>query len=224
MAFFERLFGWEAERVPFEGHISHYTLNTAVAVRILDDPAAAPLVPNYRVSDLEQTIRSIEAAGGDVARSETTPDGGGWARALDDQGLPLLVFRPNDRYHTQPTKTATGDVGLVFIRADARRAERFYASVLGWRLERAHPDTQYFHATPRVGVFDEAAAFGRDVVRSATLYISVDTLSTALARIEELGGTTGPAAQDMGPYFTAICTDDQGTEFGLMAETLEGEP
>ena len=224
MAFFERQFGWQAERVPFEGHISHYTLNTAVTVRILDDPAAAPLVPNYRVSHLDQTIRAIEAAGGDVTRSETTPDGGGWAWALDDQGLPLLVFRPNDRDHAPPTKTATGDVGLVFIRADAPRAQRFYARVLGWRLERAHPDSQYFQAIPRVGVFDEAAAFGRHVVPSAALYISVDTLSTALTRIEELGGTTGPAAQDMGPYFTAMCTDDQGTEFGLMAETLQGGP
>ena len=81
MAFFERQFGWQAERVPFEGHISHYTLNTAVTVPILDDPAAAPLVPNYRVSHLDQTIRAIEAAGGDVTRSETTPDGGGWAWA-----------------------------------------------------------------------------------------------------------------------------------------------
>jgi hypothetical protein len=50
--------------VPFEGHISHYTLNTAVTVRTLDDPAAAPRAPNYRVSHLDQTIRAIEAAEG----------------------------------------------------------------------------------------------------------------------------------------------------------------
>ena len=48
--------------------------------------------------------------------------------------------------------------------------------------------------------------------------------STALARIEELGGTTGPPVQNIGPYFTAMCTDGQGTQFGLMAETLQGEP
>jgi predicted enzyme related to lactoylglutathione lyase len=224
MAFFERLFGWEAERVPFEGHISHYTLNTAVTVRILDDPSAAPIVPNYRVSRLDHTVRAIKAAGGRVTKSEATPDGGGWAWAVDDQGIPLLVFRPSDRYHAQPTRTATGDVGLIFIRANASRAERFYASVLGWRLERSHPDSQYFHAVPRVGIFDESAAFGREVNSSATLYLAVDNLSLALARVEELGGHAGPAAQDMGPYFTAMCTDDQGTEFGLMAETLEGAP
>jgi predicted enzyme related to lactoylglutathione lyase len=224
MAFFERLLGWEAERVPFEGHVSYYTLNTAVTVRILDDPSASPLVPNYQVSHVERTIRAIEAAGGRVTRSEPAHDGGGWAWALDDQGIPLLVFRPSGREHAHPTRTATGDVGLVFIRADAPRAERFYASVLGWRLERSHPESQYFHAVPRVGVFDEAAAFGREVIPTATLYISVDTLSPVLARVEELGGHTGPAAQDMGAYFTAMCTDDQGTQFGLIAETLEGEP
>jgi hypothetical protein len=49
----------------------------------------------------------------------------------------------------------------------------------------------------------------------------VDALAPALARIEELGGRAGPGAQDMGPYFSARCADDQGTEFGLIATSLD---
>ncbi len=41
MQFFGSLFGWQAERVPFDGHVSHYTVNTATTIRLLDDAAVA---------------------------------------------------------------------------------------------------------------------------------------------------------------------------------------
>ena len=222
MTFFGSLFAWEAERVVHERKVSHYTLNTAVTVRLLEDPAVAPVVPNYRVSDVGATIRAIDQAGGRIARSEAAADGGGWARGEDDQGLPLLVYRP-DGYenHGGRRREPTGDVGLVFIRADVPRAGRFYGAVLGWGLRRDHPESYYFDAVPHVGIFDEGAAFGGDVVPSTTIYFAVDLLGPALAEVEELGGQAGTAARDMGPYFTAMCTDDQGTEFGLMALELE---
>ena len=221
MAFFGALLGWEAERVVLGGYVSHYTLNTEVTVRLLEDPAVPPVVPNYAVTDVAAAVRSIEAAGGRVTAAEVAPDGGGWASGTDDQGVPLLVYRPGgDRWHAAPTRPATGDVGLVFIREDATRGERFYGAALGWRVTRSHPASQYFDAVPRVGIFDEAAAFGGSVEPSVTLYASVGALAPALARVEDLGGRAGPG-QDMGPYVSAVCTDDQGTGFGLMAATLE---
>ena len=33
--------------------------------------------------------------------------------------------------------------------------------------------------------------------------------------------SAGEHAQDMGPYFRAVCTDDQGTTFGVMSAVLE---
>jgi predicted enzyme related to lactoylglutathione lyase len=221
MAFFGALVGWEAERVVLGDHVSHYTLNTEVTVRLLDDPAVPPVVPNYGVTDVAAAVRSIEAAGGRVTDAAVAPDGGGWATGTDDQGVPLLVYRPGGYAHAPATGTPTGDVGLVFIREDAARAERFYGTVLGWQLARAHPSSQYFDAIPRVGIFDEAAARGGPVEPSVTFYVSVDALAPALARVEDLGGTAGPGSQDMGPNFSAICADDQGTEFGLIAATLE---
>jgi predicted enzyme related to lactoylglutathione lyase len=222
MAFFGALLGWEAERVVFSDHVSHYTVNTEVTVRLLDDPAVPPVVPNYGVTDVAAAVRSIEAAGGRVTAAEVAPDGGGWATGTDDQGVPLLVYRPGGYdEHAPATRPPTGEVGLVFIREDATRAERFYRGVLGWQLARAHPGSQYFDAVPKVGIFDEATAFGRPVEPGVTFYVSVDALAPALARVEDLGGTAGPSSQDLGPYFSAVCADDQGTEFGLMAGTLE---
>ena len=124
MRFFGSLLGWQGERVEFDNHISHYTVNNAVTVRLLDDPTSPPVVANYAVSEVAETIRRIEAA-----------------------------------------------------------------------------------------------AFGTEVVPSETLYLAVEALEPAAAKVAELGGHAGDIAQDMGPYWTCMCTDDQGTTFGLMSLT-----
>jgi hypothetical protein len=31
----------------------------------------------------------------------------------------------------------------------------------------------------------------------------------------------GEALMDMGPFYTALCSDDQGTEFGVMARSMD---
>ena len=218
MQFFGSLFGWQAERVPFDGHVSHYTVNTITTIRILDDPASPPVVPNYAVADVRRVMDAVDGRGGRISEADPAPDGGGWARGVDDQGLPLLVYRPGGYHaHAAPTQRPSGELGLVFIRADADRAATFYGEVLGWTLTAAHPESHYFDAVPGVGVFDEAAAFGRPVEPSVTPYVSVDALLPVLRRIEALGGVAGAHAQDMGPYFTALCRDDQGTTFGVMS-------
>lgn len=224
MAFFGELFEWDGERVEFDGRMNYYTLNTEVTVRLIADPDAPAVVPNYRANDVGAAIARIEAAGGHIDASEVADDGGGWARGRDDQGLPLLVYRPRpyDPAGGAPRRAAGGEVGLVFIREDAERARRFYRSVFGWPFERVHPDSHYFDTVTHVAVFDEGAAFDRPVEPNATIYIQVPVLAPFLAKVNELGGRAGAAAQDMGPFFTAMCTDDQGTEFGLMSDTHDG--
>jgi predicted enzyme related to lactoylglutathione lyase len=222
MRFFGALFGWEAERVPMGGHVSHYVTNTATTVRILDDPETPPVVPNYAADDVPRVMHAVSDRGGTITDADAAPDGGGWARGVDDQNLPLLVFRPGGYHaHDRPTRPASGEVGVVFLRADATKAASFYGAVLGWQLTRDDPASQYFDAVPNVGIFDEAVAFGRPVTPSTTLYFSVDMLLPVLRRVEDLGGNAGEHALDMGPYFSALCTDDQGTTFGVMSRALE---
>lgn len=224
MAFFGAAFAWQAARVLFEGTVSHYTLNTSVTVRLIGDPEAPAVRPNYRVVDVAAAVRAIEEGGGRVTASEVTSDGGGWAQGEDDQGVPLLVYRPYGGYsHEEPTVTPTGDVGLVFIREDAARAERFYRRLLGWQVERTHPQSHYFDTVPLVGIFDENAAFSTNRPASVSFFVSVPAIRPALDKIAELGGHAGPVPSepDMGPYFSVECTDDQGTRFGLLATTLD---
>ena len=71
IAFFGSLFDWQAERVLFDEHVSHYTINTAMTIRLLDDPDAPPMVPNYAVADVPAAIAAVDAAGGRVTEVRT---------------------------------------------------------------------------------------------------------------------------------------------------------
>jgi predicted enzyme related to lactoylglutathione lyase len=222
MQFFGSMFGWVGERFA-DDHVSHYILNTAVTVRLLDDPASASVRPNYVVDDVGAAVAAIEALGGQVTASDATPDGGGWAFAEDSEQVPLLVFRPSDRHHTESDAPVSGDVAFVFVREGKDAAARFYGAVLGWELRVGHPGSFYFDAVEHVGVFDENAAFGTDQPASVSLFLEVPALRPAIARLVDLGGTAGPVPgeRDMGPYFSVTCTDDQGTTFGLVSTELD---
>ncbi|MFI5047085.1 MAG: VOC family protein [Acidimicrobiia bacterium] len=222
MAFFGELFGWVGERWASD-HVSHYVLNTRVTVRLLDDPNAAPVRPNYVVDDVGMAIAAIEASGGRVSDTDASSDGGGWAYAEDGEGVPLVVYRPSGDSHAESDAPVSGDVGLVFVTEDADAARRFYGTVLGWPFVVPHPGSWYFDTVEHVGVFDEHAAFGTRDPASVVLYLEVPALHPALARLVELGGTSAPAPEEpnMGPYFSVLCTDDQGTRFGLMAQSLD---
>ena len=222
MQFFASLFGWVGERF-VDDHVSHYILNTSVTVRLVDDPAAAPVRPNYVVDDVNVALDAIEANGGRVTDGGATADGGGWAYADDPEGVPLVVFRPSGAHHAESDAPVSGDVGLVFIKEDADAARGFYGPVLGWQLTPPHPDAHYFDTVEFVGVFDERAAFGTDTRAGAVLYLGVPTLGTALARLVDLGGTAEavPDEPNMGPYFSVMCTDDQGTTFGILSQSLD---
>ena len=108
------------------------------------------------------SARSVAAADA-ITESEPAPDGGGWARGVDDQGLPLLVYRPGalSRARRTDARPHPAELGLVFIRADVSKAAAFYGEVLGWTFTPAHPGSHYFDTVAGVGVFDEAAAFGQ---------------------------------------------------------------
>ena len=219
IVFFGAAFGWRSERFDGDGHVSHYVNNTEVTVRLMDDPGAADVRPNYRVRDVAAAVAAIEVAGGRVTSADVRPDGSGWAFADDAAGLPLLVYRPTDAYHDTADVPVRADVGLVFLVESEQSASPFYRSVLGWELRPDHDGSTYYDAAPRVGVWDEAAATGASVAPSITLYLEVPALAPAVADIRRLGGTADdvPADPDMGPLYTVRCTDDQGTRFGLLS-------
>jgi len=97
---------------------------------------------------------------------------------------------------------------------DVDRARRFYGGLFDWEF-----DTQAGGArieTPNV----PGGLHGGDAGATPYLFFRVDDLDAALARVRELGGEIGDDVGDdpdtvarFGRF--AMCTDDQGSGFGL---------
>ena len=134
MQFFGSLFGWVGERFA-DDHVSHYVLNTAVTVRLLDDPASAPVRPNYVVDDVGAAVAAIEALGGQrhgIRRDLPTAAAGPLPRTASRCRWSCSGHPVGD--HPESDAPVSGDVAFVFVREDKDAAARFYGAVLGWEL------------------------------------------------------------------------------------------
>ena len=209
ISFFERLFGWEAERTTWDGHVSHYVVNTKTLLVLRDNPTVPPVRLWYRVPDVASAVARVQELGGIVGESETTPDGGGWAEVADDQGTPFGLTRPRGDYgdHQQPIAEPTGDLGYLTISVtDTTAGREFYGSLLGWQFnDHHHVDNAGLPLGLRPGL---------DQRRPIDLYFRVADYEAAAARVRELGGTTEDF-YDSPSGRGCQCLDDQGTVFFL---------
>jgi uncharacterized protein len=105
---------------------------------------------------------------------------------------------------------------IEFPADDPARARRFWAELLGVRLEARQDGEgegwQTHSGVPAVGVH----ARGRGPGDSASLpYFAVSDLAEALKRVEALGGSVVHPGEAW-----AICKDSEGSPFGLAQESL----
>lgn len=231
-AFFGSLFGWVTERRPYRGHTWHYAVNTGVTVVLIDDPEMPDVRLCVKVDDMTGMDAALRRAGGQVAEAEIGDDGTGWARATDNQGIGLTVYRSARDYPHADVAAATGSLSFAMLVCERAAAVAFYGQLFGWPFERVHADSYYSDTVPHVGVLDIAV---RDWARGqgmdpetvgaggdqphVNVYVEVADLDAALAKLTELGGRLVGDPAPMGPYVAAECLDDQGTRFGIVALT-----
>jgi len=93
---------------------------------------------------------------------------------------------------------------------DARRAERFYGEVLGWRFAAGNvPDgRQIANVTPPGGLL------GGEDETFIRAYFAVDDIEAAVASVRKLGGKASEI-MSTGTGRFAHCRDDQGLAFSL---------
>lgn len=107
---------------------------------------------------------------------------------------------------------------IEFPADDPDRARRFWAELLGVALEvrtgAAGEGWQTASTRPAVGVH----ARGRGPGDSYSLpYFAVSDVAEALARVQALGGSVVHPGEQW-----AICTDSEGSPFGLARDPLPG--
>jgi uncharacterized protein len=95
---------------------------------------------------------------------------------------------------------------------DSARSKEFYGSLFGWQFE-SYGEMDY-HMTR----FDEqtgGAISGGEEGTSPTVYFDVDDIDEAIGRVGELGGNAGEKMPVPSMGWFALCTDTEGTSFGL---------
>lgn len=200
------------------------------------DPAVGVAL-HLEVADADATVERAAAAGAQVlqavedrfygSRSGTVRDpfGHQWqidapgaaggsaaerAQGMADDGFHYETVDLGDRAPMGPSQDAPGLGYFTVDVPDGARAAAFYRALLDWD---ARPGSQPdgFHVeniAPPGGISGGAAAPG------VTIYLRVDNVAAAAARVRELGGTvlsetTYPSGGN------ASCLDDQGVPFQL---------
>ena len=97
------------------------------------------------------------------------------------------------------------------------RAERFYGQLFGWSMQKVPvPNMEYWVVRAA-----EGDALGGLIKRTAPSqstvnYYTVQSIDTALAKVQELGGQiTVPKAPIPHVGYNAQCSDTEGNTFGL---------
>ncbi|MBV9253018.1 MAG: hypothetical protein JO054_02205, partial [Actinobacteria bacterium] len=156
-AFFGGLLDWETSRHDDGSWVAHYVTNTSMLHVLRADPQAPPVRLFFPFDNVRAAVTELESLGGGVDDSELAADGGGWAFAHDDQGLPLGLWRRYGDYAREgatPAARPLGEVGYLTLNVpDAERAMAFYGAMFGWRFQA--PSGEYHHvdgSLPALGV------------------------------------------------------------------------
>ena len=211
--FFAQLFGWQSEPFQGENYRDHHITNTSIHHVLTNEPDAPPVRIFFQTANAGGVAGRIEDLGGRIVDAELNDDGGGWARAEDDQGTPIGVYRPRNYHQAAAAVAVTGQVGYLTINvADTARGEAFYGALLGWQFNPPRPNA-YRHVTNTdlaLGVAQGDAGETGKVV----LYFRVDDVAAAAARVRELGGQADDVSESPSGGST-LATTNEGTDFYL---------
>jgi predicted enzyme related to lactoylglutathione lyase len=115
---------------------------------------------------------------------------------------------------------AHGEITHVELPSDdVDRAEAFYEGLFGWDVKGSaeHPDYRMFRSGPG----DMSGTIGRRGVTAPAggprLYVTVDSVEDALAKVADLGGNVVVARTGLpgGAGWYAAIEDSEGNEIGL---------
>ncbi len=232
--FYGELFGWRPETSP-DPRAAGYTLflkeDAAVAgVGPLLDEGQPPAWTWYAsVSDLDETARRVEAAGG---KSLLAPmdvlDQGRTAVFVDTLGTPFSAWEPRDFAGAGLVNEPGSFTWNELMTRDPQAALDFYGKVFGWAgRERGLPDLPYTEfqlngaavagMLPMVG--DQWPA---ELPSHWMIYFAVAGVDESVATIRRLGGSVSVPPTDSPAGRFAVASDPGGAYFSVITPADRG--
>jgi uncharacterized protein len=242
VAFYEELFGWEAEdTMPAEVSGKHYMcrLRGRDVAAVASRPEEAPPVISWNtyvwVDDAERTAEKATEAGGAVLKDPFDAlDGGRIAIIADPAGAAVGIWQPGAHRGCQLVNEPGAYAMSALVTPDKDGSKEFYGAVFGWGTETVdlgddemtmwtvsgyvggepeQPVTREVVATMAPGVADSE----RDLPPRWNVDFWIRDVDAAAAKAAELDGTvlTGPYGIPGAGMRQAVITDPQGATFSL---------
>ncbi len=227
-AFYGGLFGWTFQDLPDGGQSMGYLGDQPVAALV-----PVPSMPSYwnnyvAVDDVDAAVKRADGAGGKLIQPPfDIADLGRAAVVVDPAGAPLCFWQAGKHAGTG----AIGEAGALtwneLYTPDPILAGRFYAEVLGWRLDRTEvPGIEGTYTrfelgsargTQKVGGMRKMPAHMHGAPSHWLCYFAVADLDATLARATELGGRVAAAPIGVaGLGRVAIVQDPHDAPFAVL--------
>jgi len=232
-AFYSGLFGWEAEDLPLaEGQVySMMRLGGKVVAAIAAQPAqqrdaGVPSLWNSYVS-VSSADAAAERAGQLGASVHAGPfdvmQAGRMAVIEDPQGAYVMVWEPHDRIGAELVNAPGALVWNELQSPDLDASVAFYGSLFGWAMQDA-PGMEPRYVAIRNGEANNGGMRAADPPGTPpgwVVYLGVEDIEAALAKVQELGGVNLAGPIDIQIAKFAIVQDPQGAVFALYDGQLE---
>ena len=235
-AFYDAVVGWEVgEEAPeFNGYRMINTQDGGAAGGVLpltdemQQHGARPTWLGYiNVADVDQSVASIERAGGKALMTHDIPDIGRIAMVTDPQGAPFYVMKPippAGRENESSDVFSPDKQGRCawneLSTSDPVAARRFYGGQFGWTTDEFMPMGEHgeYRFIDQQGVRIGAIAGSMDGQQTHWRhYFRVPSIARAKETAEAKGGkiVMGPMEVPGGDHIV-IGIDPQGAEFALV--------
>ncbi|HEY2719025.1 MAG TPA: VOC family protein [Solirubrobacteraceae bacterium] len=229
-AFYEALFGWEAQDMPVDDDGAVYSI---MQLDGKDVAAIAPQPQQQReagVPPLWNSYVSVEDADATLARATELGatahapafdvfDVGRMAVIQDPQGAFFELWQPKRRFGAAYVNAPGAFCWNELMSSDIDASTSFYGDLFGWTFEPFEASPQPYQMIKN----GEAGNGGITVLPqpgmppSWLVYFGVEDVEQSLAKVEQLGGSKLFGPQDIQIATIAIAQDPQGAVFALYA-------
>jgi predicted enzyme related to lactoylglutathione lyase len=231
-AFYSGLFGWEADDLPVgDGAVYSMMRLSGRAVGAIStqqqaqrDAGVPPAWNTYvTVADADASAARAGELGANVhAPPFDVMEAGRMAVLQDPQGAFVMLWQAGASIGAELVNEPGAMVWNELVSPDVDGSTAFYSGLFGWDIAPMEGSPMPYLAIKN-GETSNGGIRGPQEGEPPywLVYFATDDLDAALARVQELGGTSLSGAMDMGPMRLAMVQDPQGAVFALYQGPLE---
>jgi uncharacterized protein len=235
VAFYQQLFGWDAEDMgPDAGNYHLFRMRglDVAGLGPVQGDGTPPVWTTYlAVDDVGAACARADSAGGTVLLAPLDVlDAGRMAVTMDPSGAAVSLWQAGRTIGSQLVNETGAPVWHELMTRDPAAAKVFYAAVVGWAyqpMDPADPDGyQLLQVAGRaVGGMMPMIGDTWDAVPSHWMvYFQVDDTDAAAERARKLGGTVSVEPFDTPAGRAAVLNDPTGAAFSVINATQLEDP